>query len=36
MKDGRIVRNELAGGNGGTDLVGEQAWLAEPLSLVMP
>ncbi len=28
MKDGRIVRDELTGR---TDLVGESAWLAEPL-----
>jgi imidazolonepropionase-like amidohydrolase len=33
MKDGRIVRNALSGA---TDLVGEQAWLAEPLPLVLP
>jgi imidazolonepropionase-like amidohydrolase len=33
MKDGLVVRNELGGG---TDLVGEQAWLAEPLPVVMP
>ena len=33
MKDGQIVRNELVGG---TDLVGERAWLAEPLPVVLP